>query len=125
MEKKVINEVDETAHHTLSSHHVLDEGDRNALVKLFQGEIHQDGAVSMLQENIRKLEDEKSVLLQDKELLEIDKICLKQQKFELESRIDDLAKMFPSASILLGKTPEKTTMMASGKKRSFFKRNNK
>lgn len=71
--------------------------------------------ISTLKDMIKKLEKER-------ESLEIDNVCLSQQKQELESRIDDLARIYPSASILLGKTPHHSTMSVTGLKNKVFKK---
>ena len=54
---------------------------------------------------MKVLESEKTRIEQEKQELEIDNECLKQQMKHLESRIDDLAELYPSASVLLGKKP--------------------
>ena len=54
---------------------------------------------------MRMLELDKQKIEQEKNQLEIDFACLKQQKHHLESRIDDLTELYPSASVLLGKKP--------------------
>jgi len=55
--------------------------------------------ITTLKENVQTLE-------KHKESLEIDKICLMQKSKNLQTKIDDLAQMYPSAVVLLGKTPE-------------------
>jgi cupin superfamily acireductone dioxygenase involved in methionine salvage len=57
---------------------------------------------------VSKLQQQIDQLQQEKESLEIDNVCLKQQNHELKNRIDDVATHFPKASILLGKKPEDT-----------------
>ena len=84
-----------------------------------------DELISSLQENIKKLQQDKQSLNQQKESLEIDTICLKQKNFELESRIDQLVDTYPSASILLGKTPKESTMFIDRLKKRLFKRKKK
>jgi hypothetical protein len=54
---------------------------------------------------MKVLESEKIKIEEEKQALEIDNECLKQQMKRLESRIDDLAELYPSASVLLGKKP--------------------
>lgn len=55
--------------------------------------------VTTLKENVQTLEKQK-------ESLEIDNVGLMQENKNLQTRIDDLAQMYPSAVALLGKTSE-------------------
>ena len=66
-----------------------------------------------LKENVQMLEKQNKSL-------EIDKICLLQENKNLLTRIDDLAKMYPSAVALLGKTSEFDKIR---KNKRFFKKN--
>ena len=54
---------------------------------------------------MQTLEQDKERIEQEKKDLEIEYACLKQQKHKLESRINDLSELYPSASVLLGKKP--------------------
>lgn len=78
--------------------------------------------ISTLKDMIQRLEEDNKLLERERESLEIDNVCLSQQKQELESRIDDLARIYPSASILLGKTPHHSTMKIAGLKDKIFKK---
>lgn len=81
--------------------------------------IHE--TVMQLQEHIRMLQEENDVLEQQNKTLEIDNVCLSQQKKHLENRIDDLVNTYPSASILLGKTPDSSQEQGTRLKKRFFK----
>ena len=96
--------------------------------RLSDNEIQEDindGLIFALQEDIKKLQQDKQSLKQQKESLEIDAICLKQKNFELESRINQLVDTYPSASILLGKTPKESTMFTDRLKKRLFEREKK
>ncbi len=69
--------------------------------------------ISTLKENVQMLEKQNKSL-------EIDKICLMQENKNLLTRIDDLAKMYPSAVALLGKTSEFDNIRRN---KRFFKKN--
>lgn len=64
-----------------------------------QNEERENEIITTLKENLQTLEKQN-------ESLEIDNICLMQENRNLQTRIDDLAQMYPSAIALLGKTPE-------------------
>ena len=70
-----------------------------ALHQFFENKEQNNETVTTLKENVQTLE-------KHKESLEIDKICLMQKSKNLQTKIDDLAQMYPSAVVLLGKTPE-------------------
>ena len=68
-----------------------------ALHQFFENEEQNSEIITTLEENVQTLE-------QQRESLEIDYACLMRENKKLQTRIDDLAKMYPSAVILLGKT---------------------
>jgi len=78
--------------------------------------------ISRIQVNIQQLKNDKSLLEWETESLRIDKICLEQKNHELQSRIDDLVKHYPSASVLLGKPPTVKKSVWRGMKSKLFKK---
>lgn len=70
-----------------------------ALQQFFENEKQDKEVVTTLKENVQVLEKQR-------ELLEIDYACLKGENKKLQMRIDDLARLYPSAVTLLGKTSE-------------------
>lgn len=51
------------------------------------------------------LRDQIDILEKEKQELEIEKTCLMQENHSLQTRINDLSELYPSASILLGTKP--------------------
>ncbi|MCK5636417.1 MAG: hypothetical protein KAH91_03270 [Thermoplasmatales archaeon] len=70
-----------------------------ALHQFFENKEQNNETVTTLKENVQALEKQR-------ESLEIDYTGLMQENKNLQTRIDDLAKMYPSAVVLLGKTSE-------------------
>jgi cupin superfamily acireductone dioxygenase involved in methionine salvage len=80
--------------HELNSKGIIDK----ALHQFFENENQDDEIVTTLKENVQELEKQR-------ELMEIDYVCLVGENKKLQTRIDDLARLYPSAVTLLGKTP--------------------
>jgi len=70
-----------------------------SLQQFFENEEQDDEIVTTLKENIKTLEKQK-------ESLEIDNACFKQQNVKLQKKIDEVAQLFPSSVAVLGKTPQ-------------------
>ena len=70
-----------------------------ALHQFFENKEQNNETVTTLKENVQKLEKQR-------ESLEIDYAGLMQENKNLQTRIDDLAQMYPPAIALLGKTSE-------------------
>ena len=64
-----------------------------------QSDEQNDELISTLKQNVQMLEKQNKSL-------EIEKTCLMQENKNLQTKIDDLVKMYPSAVALLGKTSE-------------------
>ena len=77
---------------------------------------------SVMKPDLSNHEKEKAFLEWEAESLRIDKICLEQKNHELQTRIDDLAKYYPSASVLLGKSPLMKPSVWHGLKSKLFKK---
>jgi hypothetical protein len=81
--------------------------------KNIENEEQNDELITTLKENVEILEKQNK-------LLEIDKTCLMQENRNLQTKIDDLVKMYPSAVALLGKTSDFEKIR---KNKWFFKKN--
>ena len=81
--------------------HELDRKDiiNKALNQFFENEKQDTEIVTTLKQSVDDLEKQR-------ELMEIDYACLEGENKKLQMRIDDLARLYPSAVTLLGKTPE-------------------
>ena len=75
-----------------------------------------------LETKMQMLKSEKVRFEQELKSLEIDNACLIQQKKHLESRIDDLVQLYPSASVLLGRKPIIEKSKTSMFKNKIFKK---
>ena len=84
--------------------------------------LDENDTVSIMQSDILRLKQDKSMLEWEAESLRIDKVCLEQKNHELQSRIKDLVKKYPSASILLGKLPMDKPSLWHGIKIKLFKK---
>lgn len=82
------------------NNHELDSKDviNKALNQFFESEKQDNEIVTTLKNNVQELEKQK-------ESMEIDFACLMGENKKLQTRIDDLARLYPSAVTLLGKTP--------------------
>jgi len=108
MSKKVTFTLDKDIAEKLPENIKIDDAVLNQAINhyLLSEEQTKSSETTMVMETEMKLlEEEKTRIEQEKQVLEIDNECLKQQKKHLESRIDDLAELYPSASVLLGKKP--------------------
>lgn len=77
---------------------------------------------SVMKPDLKNIERQISLLEWEAESLRIDKVCLEQKNHELQTRIDDLAQQYPSASVLLGKTPILKTSVWDGLKSKLLKK---
>lgn len=100
--------IDKLDNHELHINHVVNI----ALHQFFENTNPDIENKSPLKENLYELE-------RQRELLEIDYACLKQENKKLKTRIDDLAQMYPAAITILGKTSESRRLRRN---KWFFKR---
>jgi hypothetical protein len=99
--------------------------------KVNNTEIENFDNITKVSNNIRSEEDNSQlittlkknvqILKEQNEILEIERICLMNENKHLQTRIDDLAKMYPSAVAVLGKTSEFNKI----KKNRWFTKKNK
>ena len=99
MSKKLSVKINDELSEKLNTHELnsMDIIDR-ALHQFFENEKKDNEIVTTLKENVQELEKQR-------ELMKIDYACLAGENKKLQTRIDDLAKLYPSAVTLLGKTP--------------------
>ena len=81
--------------HELESKDIINK----ALNQFFENEKQDNEIVTTLKQNVQEL-------VKHRELMEIDYACLMGENKKLQTRIDDLARLYPSAVTLLGKTPK-------------------
>ena len=81
--------------HELESKDIINK----ALHQFFENEKQDNEIVTTLIENVQNLEKQR-------ESLEIDYACLMRENKKLQTRIDDLAQIYPTAVTLLGKTSD-------------------
>ena len=104
MSKEVTIKIDDKLFKKFNNHEI-DEKDvvAKALHQFFedkeQNSKKDDEIVTTLKKNIKTLKKEKKTL-------EIEKVCLANENKSLQTRIDDLARLYPSAIALLGKADE-------------------
>jgi len=117
MSKELIIKINDKLLNKLNTHE-MNEKDvvTKALHQFFEDEEQNDEqdnkAVTTLKKNIQNLKKEKKTL-------EIEKVCLANENKNLQTRIDDLAQMYPSAVALLGKASESRMIR---KNRWFFRK---
>jgi hypothetical protein len=102
------NLIDILDNHELHINHVVNI----ALHQFFENTKPEIDNVSTLKNDIYELK-------RQRELLEIDYTCLKQENKKLKTEIDDLAQLYPSAITILGKTPDSLRLRRN---RWFFRR---
>jgi hypothetical protein len=114
MSEKIIVKVDDGPFFKLNNEEI-DEKDNNSegLTNNIESEEQNNELISTLKENVQMLEKQNKSL-------EIEKTCLLQENKNLQTKIDDLVKMYPSAVALLGKTSEFDKIR---KNKWFFKKN--
>jgi cupin superfamily acireductone dioxygenase involved in methionine salvage len=100
MSKEFSVEINDSLLERLDSHE-LDSKEiiNKALNQFFESEKQDNEIVTTLKQNVQELENQK-------ELMEIDFACLMGENKKLQTRIDDLARLYPTAVTLLGKTPK-------------------
>lgn len=114
MSEKVTIKVDNGPFFKLNNEEFKDnDADNEELNKNIESEEQTNELITTLKENVQMLKKQNN-------LLEIDRICLMQENKNLQTRIDDLVKMYPSAVALLGKTTE---FEKKRKNKWFFKKN--
>ncbi len=100
MNKEFSVEINKSLLEKLNSHE-LDSKEiiNKALNQFFENEKQDNEIVTTLKQNVQELENQR-------ELMEIDFACLMGENKKLQTRIDDLARLYPTAVTLLGKTPK-------------------
>ena len=100
MSKEFSVEINDKLFEKLDSHE-LDSKDviNKALNQFFENEKQDTEIVTTLKQNVLDLKKQR-------ELMEIDYACLMGENKKLQTRIDDLARLYPSSVTLLGKTPK-------------------
>jgi len=113
MSKEFSVEIKDRLFEKLGSHE-LDSKDiiNKALHQFFENEKQDTEIVTTLKQNVQDLKKQR-------ELMEIDYTCLMGETKKLQTRIDDLARLYPSAVTLLGKTPNLRSLR---KNKQFFKK---
>ncbi|KYK25104.1 hypothetical protein AYK24_05205 [Thermoplasmatales archaeon SG8-52-4] len=112
MSEKVIIRVDDESFFKLNNKLEEDESINEEVKESVEIKEQDTELISTLKENVLILEKQNKSL-------EIDNICLMQENKNLQTKIDDLVKMYPSAVALLGKTSEFDTIR---KNKRFFKK---
>lgn len=98
LDEDIINDVDESL--------MIDDVVINqAIQQYLQAEKPNVDQTSEMETKMQGLEQDKQKIEQEKKDLEIEYACIKQQKNQLQSRIDDLSELYPSVNVLLGKKP--------------------
>jgi hypothetical protein len=106
MSKVLSVRIDETLFHKINTRGIPKKDIvTKALQNYLEPKRHEKKQVSALKEHINQLVQQTQELQWQKNDLEIDTVCLKQENRHLQSRINDLAELFPSASPILGKIP--------------------
>ena len=114
MSEKVTIKVDNGPFFKLNNNEFEDNDANNeGLNKNIESEEQNNEIITTLKQNVNMLKKQNNSL-------EIDKICLMQENKNLQTKIDDLVKMYPSAVALLGKTSEFEKIR---KNKWFFKKN--
>jgi len=103
MSKELTIKIDNKLLKKLNNHELKEDVVTKALHQFFedkeQSEEQDDKIVTTLKKNIKTLKKAKKTL-------EIEKVCLMNENKNLQTRIDDLAQLYPSAVALLGKADE-------------------
>jgi len=94
-----------------------------AIQQYLQAEKSNVNQTSEIETKMQILKEDKQKIEQEKKELEIEYACIKQQKNKLQSRINDLSELYPSANVLLGKKPvEEYSRMSLFKNRRLKKK---
>jgi hypothetical protein len=119
MGKKITIKIDDNLLEKVDKSQKINQKFINTALNNYLEQVESIDTVSTLKNDIESLQNENTLLEKERETLEINNICLKQNNYELRSRIDDLVEKYPSASILMGKTPEmsKSGLFSKIKKR--------
>ncbi len=113
MSKEFSVKIDDKLFKKLDNHELKSKDIINKAVhQFFENETQDNEIVTTLKGNLQGLEKQN-------ESLEIDYASLMRENKKLQTRIDDLAQMCPSAVVLLGKTSESRLLRRN---RWFFKK---
>jgi len=106
MSKKITFSLDEDVINELDGPLKIDDVVINQAIKQYlqAGKLNVDQTSGMATK-MQVLTQDKQKIEQEKKELEIEYACIKQQKNKLESRINDLSELYPSANVILGKKP--------------------
>ena len=104
MSKKITVELDDDVINKIKNDHFSEDLVNDALA-LYLDNTYDYQSVSILKKDLETLQEQIGKLQNEKQSLEIEKTCLKQENHSLHSRINDLSELYPSASILLGTKP--------------------
>lgn len=116
MSEKIIVKVDDGPFFKLNNDDFDEiDNDTEGPTKNNESDEQNNELISTLKENVQMLEKQNKSL-------EIEKTCLMQENKNLQTKIDDLIKMYPSAVALFGKTQEFDKIR---KNKWFFKKNRK
>ena len=116
LDEDIINDVDESLK-------IDDVVINQAIQQYLQAEKSNVDQTSEIETKMQILKEDKQKIEQEKKELEIEYACIKQQKNKLQSRINDLSELYPSANVLLGKKPvEEYSRMSLFKNRRLKKK---
>ena len=124
MSKKITFSLDEDIINKVDDSLKIDDVVINqAIQQYLQAEKSNVDQTSEIETKMQILKDDKQKIEQEKKELEIENACIKQQKNKLQSRINDLSELYPSANVLLGKKPvEEYSRMSLFKNRRLKKK---
>ena len=106
MSKKITFSLDEDIIKKVDNSLKIDDVVINqAIQQYLQAEKSNVNQTSEIETKMQILKEDKQKIEQEKKELEIEYACVKQQKNKLQSRINDLSELYPSANVLLGKKP--------------------
>ncbi|RLF59030.1 MAG: hypothetical protein DRN27_03745 [Thermoplasmata archaeon] len=106
MSKKITFSLDDDVINELDGSLKIDDVVINQAIQQYvqAGKLNVDQTSEMAMK-MQMLTQDKQKIEQEKKELEIEYACIKQQKNKLESRINDLSELYPSANVILGKKP--------------------
>jgi len=124
MSKKITFSLDEDIIKKVDNSLKIDDVVINqAIQQYLQAEKSNVNQTSEIETKMQILKEDKQKIEQEKKELEIEYACIKQQKNKLQSRINDLSELYPSANVLLGKKPvEEYSRMSLFKNRRLKKK---
>jgi len=98
LDEDIINDLDESLK-------INDLVINQAIQQYLQAEKSNVDQTSEIETKMQILKQDKQKIEQEKKELEIEYACVRQQKNKLQSRINDLSELYPSANVILGKKP--------------------